>query len=396
MESTRILLAVAAALLVGLAPLSGQAAEEPPAAPPAGDLSLKLEVQHAIERSLQWLAGQQNPAGYWSQPDHPALTGLVVTAFLNEPTGAIRANPPAGVKKGLSQMLSAVQPDGGIYVKDLANYNTSVVMTALVATFDPAYEPILRRARSFLVGLQQDYDQPRETDNPMDGGIGYGSSYTHSDLSNTMFAMEALYYTKFLARGQEGPAAELKDLNWEAALRFVSRCQNLPGMNDQPWASDDPANRGGFIYFPGDSKAGEEELEAGSGRKALRSYGSISYAGLLSLVYADLGPKDPRVRAVVEWLGKNFTLDENPGMGAQGLYYYYHAMAKALAAAGIDHLTLADGSAVDWRRQLAVKLLDLQRGDGSWVNENGRWWEKDPVLVTSYAAIALEVIHRGL
>ena len=29
-----------------------------------------------------------------------------------------------------------------------------------------------------------------------DGGIGYGGSYAHSDLSNTHLALEALYYSK--------------------------------------------------------------------------------------------------------------------------------------------------------------------------------------------------------
>jgi len=68
-----------------------------------------------------------------------------------------------------------------------------------------------------------------------------------------------------------------------------------------------------------------------SGRTALRSHASISYAGLLSYIYADIDRSDPRVKAVYDWLLKNFTLDENPGMGAQGLYYSYHTMAKLLA-----------------------------------------------------------------
>ena len=69
----------------------------------------------------------------------------------------------------------------------------------------------------------------------------------------------------------------------------------------------------------------------------------MSYAGLLSLVYAKLTADDPRVKGVLEWLGNNYTLEENPGLGAQGLYYYFHAMTKALAAAGIEKLPLGDG-----------------------------------------------------
>ena len=133
-----------------------------------------------------------------------------------------------------------------------------------------------------------------------------------------------------------------------------------------------------------------------SGKVALRSYGSMSYAGLLSYIYADVKQTDPRVKAVLEWLRGNFSLEENPGMGAQGLYYYYELMTKALTAANVDKLELADGRKIDWRRDVAMKLLNLQQKDGSWLNDNARWWEKDPALVTSYAVVTLSMIHRGI
>ena len=101
------------------------------------------------------------------------------------------------------------------------------------------------------------------------------------------------------------------------------------------------------------------------------------------------------MKAVLEWLQKNYTLEENPGMGEQGLYYYYHTMAKALSAYGLDALPTKKGS-VKWREQLALRLINLQKRDGSWENNNGRWWEKDPALVTSYAMLTLEMIARGL
>jgi squalene-hopene/tetraprenyl-beta-curcumene cyclase len=212
-------------------------------------------------------------------------------------------------------------------------------------------------------------------------------------LSNTTFALEALHYTRYLEK-EVGGDPESKQLNWKAALKFITRCQNLPGYNDQKWASDNPENKGGFVYFPGDSKAGE--TKPSEGQPALRSYGSMSYAGLLSYIHAQLDKEDPRVKAVYEWLTKNFSLDENPGMGKEGLFYYYHTMAKALHAYGANTLVLKNGKQINWRELLAKRLLDLQNSDGFWVNESGRWWEKDPVLVTSYAAITLEILYRGL
>ena len=57
----------------------------------------------------------------------------------------------------------------------------------------------------------------------------------------------------------------------------------------------------------------------------------MSYAGLLSFVYADMEKKDPRIVAVLEWLKKNYSVTQNPGMGQQGLFYYYNTMSKALS-----------------------------------------------------------------
>ncbi len=365
-----------------------------PNIPSKNVLSLKNEVHHAIDRGLRWLKSEQCPGGYWSQPNHPALSSLVLTAFMGEPTGRFKTNPPPFIKKGYGYLLSSIAPDGGIYVEGLANYNTAVSMTALVASENPAYESTLQAARAFLIGLQGDFDEKGRTDSPYDGGIGYGARFNHSDISNTMFALEAIHYTRHLDRDKKKADLEIKKLNWPAVTQFIQRCQNLPSHNDQPWASEDSRNKGGFIYFPGRSKAGEMKLP--SGKTALRSYGSISYAGLLSYIYANLDDNDPRVLAVYNWLEKNYTLEENPGMGRQGLYYYYHTMAKALSAYKIKDICTHKKERIYWRQGLALKLLDLQQGDGYWMNQNGRWWEKDPVLVTSYAVITLEIIYREL
>lgn len=360
----------------------------------AENLSLKLEIEHAISKGLDWLKTSQNPDGSWSQADYPALAAMVLTAYMGEPTGKYVAPKPEFIQQGYSFLLQNRQPDGGIYAKGLGNYNTSVSLIALLVANDPAYTVDIKKARNYISSLQGDDGQPGVTDSPYDGGIGYGDRYQHSDMSNTVFALEALYYSKHLSDSVESQQSKETEVDWNAVVTFIQRCQNLPGFNDQPWASDDAANKGGFVYFPGDSKAGEMELP--SGKKALRSYGSISYAGMLSYIYADMQRDDPRVTAVYDWLVKHYTLDENPGMGAEGLFYYYQMMAKALDLYGQDQLTLDSGQQINWKKDLALRLLNLQKPEGLWINENGRWWERDPVLVTAYAVLTLERIYRGL
>ncbi|MEM7143775.1 MAG: prenyltransferase/squalene oxidase repeat-containing protein [Verrucomicrobiota bacterium] len=358
------------------------------------DLSLKLEIEHAIKKGLDWLRTQQDTeTGAFGDPEFPALTALPACALIGQPSHDPSAPTPESLEKALAFILDSQHPDGGIYGEGLATYNTSLALLALSLAQNPDFSIPIRNARRFLIGQQSDYDTENESDNPFDGGVGYGGTYTHSDLSNTHFALEALYYSrKALADSPEGGAAS--KLNWDAAIKFVERCQNLTPSNDQPWATDDPEQRGGFIYFPGDSKAGT--TETADGTKVFRSYGSMTYAGLLSFIYAEMNPDDPRVTAALDWLKAHFTVEENPGMEHQGLYYYYHTMAKALAISNIQELTLNDGSSVDWRGQLAQKLFDLQKPDGSWLNDTGRWWEKDPVLVTAYAVLTLEHIYHSI
>jgi squalene-hopene/tetraprenyl-beta-curcumene cyclase len=355
------------------------------------DQSFKNEMQRAIDRGLDWLKANQNSNGWWSSPDHPALTALAALTFDGDPSK--RFEKAALLKKAYAHILQSAKPNGGIYATNLPTYNTSIAMLALMAANDPSYDSVLRKARAFLVGLQTDFGAKGKTDDVFDGGIGYGTKYEHSDMGNTLQALEALYYTRHLLQDQK--SVDAKDLNWAAAIHFLQNCQNLSSHNKQQWVSDDPKNKGGFIYYPGHSMAGGE-TNAATGRIALRSYGSISYGGLLSYIYADLKRDDPRVTAVFDWLRRNYTLEENPGLGAQGLYYYFHTQAKALNAFGVKELELADGRKVNWRRDLASRLMDLQRPDGSWFNDNARWWEKDPALATSYAVLTLEIVHRGL
>lgn len=376
--------ALIAVLLFGHASSRGADAFRP------SNISLRNELSHSINRASEWLVKNQSEEGYWSTPEQPAVTALALVALQREKDRD--AKTQQALDKGYAFILSQAQPDGSFHGgKGLVNYNTSLCLLALASTGDDRYRREILRAREYLVGSQIDLGEPGVLDTPFDGGIGYGSKYQHSDMGNTLQALEALYYSKSFAA--DAPEGEGRDLNWEAAIHFLQNCQNLPSHNKQEWASDDAANKGGFIYYPGHSMAGSTNLP--NGRVALRSYGSISYGGLLSYIYADLKPDDPRVRAVLDWLRQNYTLEENPGMGQQGLFYYYHTMAKALSSAGVDELQAPDGS-VNWREKLALRMLNLQQTDGSWANENNRWWEKDPALVTSYGIITMAIAQRGL
>ena len=218
------------------------------------------------------------------------------------------------------------------------------------------------------------------------GGAGYGN-HSRPDMSNTQMMLDALYEAGL---SPDEPA-------FQKALAFASRTQNLKETNKSEWTGND----GGFIYTPangGESMASEVAGEGRYGEKistgeprSLRSYGSMTYAGFKSMLYAGLSADDVRVRAAFDWLSKNWTFEENPGLGPQGLYYYYHTLARALHVAQQDEITDSKGVKHNWREELIQTLLKRQNEDGSWVNaKEERWMENSQILVTVYSVLALE------
>ena len=171
----------------------------------------------------------------------------------------------------------------------------------------------------------------------------------------------------------------------QKALVFVSRTQNLESeFNTTPFASK--VNDGGFYYTPA---AGGTSQAGTTPDGGLRSYGSMTYAGLKSMIFAGVDEKDKRVKAATEWIRRHYTLKENPGMGLMGLYYYFHTFAKALDAMQVDEFKDDQGTAHNWRAELVNQLAELQNENGSWTNTQKRWYESDPNLATAYALLAL-------
>ena len=141
----------------------------------------------------------------------------------------------------------------------------------------------------------------------------------------------------------------------------------------------------------------------------LRSYGSMSYVGFKSLIYAGLKADDPRVQAVERWISQNYTLEENPGVGTDGYYYFLLAFSRAMDARGqatinvLKPNTGEDASAPvrgqpsesrNWANDLIDALAKHQLPDGSFKPVDDRWMESDPVLITAYSLIALQHATR--
>jgi len=331
------------------------------------------QYARCVERAIGYLESHgQAQDGAFSTQAGVGVTALVTTSLLRH--GRSVHDPL--VAKSLRCIETFVQPDGGIYSPGgmLANYETCLAIMCLKQANTDRYTPLLRKAETYIRGYQWDETKGKDQSDSAYGGAGYGK-HKRPDLSNTTFLIDAL---KESGRDANDPAIQ-------KALMFVSRCQNLESeYNTTPFGSKNPD--GGFYYT---CAAGGSSAAGPTSTGGLRSYASMTYSGLKSMIHAGLGPDDPRVKAAVAWIRGNYDLKSNPGMGNAGLYYYYHVFAKTLHTLGGWSIEDNAGVSHDWRSELVGELVHSQRQNGSWVNENDRWMEGDPNLVTAYSLMAM-------
>lgn len=398
MHTIRFLAAVTVSLGIFAHAGAGQTVATRPSAvtrtAKGGKLSpeLRAQVEAAITKSLKRLETTQLPEGGWKGfggTADPAVTSIIALGFVQQP--AYGPKSPV-VQRALKYVLACKNEDGGIYGDaGVKNYSASIALMFLSALHDPALKDEIAGQQAFLKGGQwaegkkDNNGKPVDKSNPWYGGAGYGRE-KRPDLSNTQMMLEALH--------ESGLPAD--DPVYKRAIVFIERCQMCSDTNDQAFAAK--ARDGGFIYSPangGESKAGYDTL---GDDKILRSYGSMTYAGFKSMLYAGVNRDDKRVQLAWRWIGSHYTLDENPNMpGAHsldGLFYYYHVFAKALRAWGEPTVTDADGKDHAWREDLCRKLLAIQKPDGTWVNTADRWMEGDPNLVSAYAILAMQEALR--
>jgi squalene-hopene/tetraprenyl-beta-curcumene cyclase len=362
------------------------------------------KARAALLRALDALRASQGAGGGWmegtsargtdqakaSSAASAAVTGLVLKAFAQ---AGFTVERDAAAERGLRSLRAGVLQDGRFRPEaagGVANYVACAVLMALAAQQDDAFAPESESVREWLVRGQWDQAEGIGPRDDWFGGSGYGSS-GRPDLSNTQLVLDALHDAGV---STDDPAVQ-------RALVFVARTQNRrDGAAD--WARNGTGD-GGFVYTPANGGESFASDAAGEGRhgermppgtRSLRSYGSMTYAGFKSMLFAGLAKDDPRVTAAWDWIRRNYGFAENPGLGQQGRYYYVHAAARALFATNAPTVVPvrggADAAPRNWRDDLCDALLAAQRADGTWVNSADRWQEGQPDLVTAYAALALE------
>jgi len=118
------------------------------------------------------------------------------------------------------------------------------------------------------------------------------------------------------------------------------------------WWEKDQQKDGSWNY-------GEKQAEKGYGSMTCGAIGAIAI--LDSLLKQSL-QKDASISKGFDWLGKNFSVTENPHAGKDThLYYYLYSLERAGNLTGTDA-----AGAHDWYQEGARELLKAQKPDGSW------------------------------
>jgi len=323
----------------------------------------RQKLMESLSRGAAYVRSQQKPDGTWE--NHPGITAMTASALINQPGD--RAANVKSVAKTLDYLRSLAKPDGGIYVKDIPHYITATSLMTLNSAEQPQDKALIEKARRYLAEHLLDEGEGVKPSDKFYGGMGYGgtSDGGRADIISLEYGLRAMK--------EAGMAGN--DAAWDKAIKFLQRTQNNSETNDQGWANND----GGFIYYPGYSQAGET-----------RSYGSATYAGIMSYSWSNVKKTDPRVQAVMKWVRDNYTVDENPGIGQKTVYYYYMVFAKALQAMGDPVIVDAKGRRHNWREDLGRKLIALQHPEGFWVNPVKDELQDNPVLVTTFTMMAIE------
>ncbi len=381
-----------------------------------GDLAQRLCT--AYTEAADGLVRIQMTSGAWPvvMPDQRvpsvAYTALTVRALSGAPE-ALRQKYQQNIDKAIEFLLSKANADGsfgegasGTYMK---TYTTAVALSAL------SVAPRTDRVIDAIRGAQAYLKRNQLREGPFKGGFGYGDEEPKRNPETGEFEVKRstnanLSVTAMVAEAMKDSGLSLSDDLWPLVQEFVRKCQNNTETNTDPAylaslkeKGMSIGNDGSLYYTPvadaGVQKAGTRKI---ADRETIVGYGSMTYDGIKTYVYAGLRRDAPEVKAAVDWVRRNDSVEPHPGFvyeqgqrkHLRGLYYYYLVMARALDACGERPLVLPDGTARDWPAELGEQLLKSLRETKTWVNDNPAWYEGDAVLVTGYVLNVLDILFH--
>lgn len=382
-----------------------------PAQDGKGDLRKRILESYA--RAADKLTSQQDKDGAWvmdagrgQKVPSVAYTGLITAALADAPA-ELKGKYADAVAKGCAYMVSKQNQDGSFGEGPgggfLKTYTSACALMALSLADREKHRDAIGNARGYLKNHQVKEEGVDR------GGSGYGDEEPKADGIKKGIAN--LSTTGFTAEGMHRSGLPKDDEYWKLVVEYVRRCQNSSEVNkDAAFVAKlkerglSVGDDGGLFYAanpdPSVHKAGTTKVVD---KEVIVSYGSMTYHGIKTYLYAGLAKDSPEVKAAMDWVRKNWSVEVHPGFPfdaarrnqLRGLFYYYNTMGRAMEAYGENPFKTVDGKEHNWAAELGEQLLKMEQ-QGTWVNENGAWFESDPTLVTSYVLNTFNAVCRNL
>ena len=333
--------AIAALLL--LLPLLSAGASGGEQPPPSSE-----KIQRAIEKARDWLIREQEANGSWecsmrTDDTRVGATALVMLALAN-----------AGIDSNQLPMQRAL--DWLRRQKPEETYSVSLQTLVLAMLAPDADRAILARNVKWLESSQVTQGQAA-------GSWSYGAAKGTGDNSNSQFALLALHEA-------DRAGVRVRPDVWERAHRYWVTCAN----GDGSWG-----------YTVGNSGGSGSMTCAGIASIWITTehMGTPAAQAARDHVSCCGGGASPRVlERGLEWLGRRFTVMENPGTGGQTWHYYY---LYGLERVGRFTARRFIGES-DWYLEGAKMFVNAQDAlSGAF--RGGRI--EDPVVATSFALLFL-------
>lgn len=305
------------------------------------------KIQRAVEKARDWLLSEQQANGSWQVPlraddTRVGATALVMLALAN-----------AGVPQEHPQMQRGL--DWIRRQKPEETYSVSL-QTMLLAMLSPdADKVILERNVEWLESTQV-------AQGPASGSWSYGRAKGTGDNSNSQFALLALHEADRVGVRVRGEV-------WARAQQYWVACANPDGS----WG-----------YTLGNAGGSGSMTCAGIASVWITSQhvGAPDARAARDTVACCGGGSNPKVlERGIEWLGRRFSVVENPMAGQTWLHYYLYGLER------VGRFTarrfIGDS---DWYLEGAKMFVSTQDNlTGAF--RGGRI--EDPIVATSFALLFL-------
>ena len=331
--------AVCAAVLLGAAPRAASAA------PPLG----AADIQRAIDKARQFLVSQQRADGTWeamrSAEKRAGATALVILALAN--AGMPATDPP--LQRAL-EWLRRQEPED--------TYSASLQTLALAMLSPDADRAILERNAAWL-------EEAQVKQGPGSGSWSYAPTQGRGigDNSNSQFALLALHEA---ARA----GVRVREETWVRAQQYWVGCANADGS----WG-----------YTLGNAAGTGSMTCAGIASVWITSehIGTPDARAARDTVACCGGGTSPKVlERGLDWLGRRFSVQQNPGTGGETwLFYYLYGLERVGRFTARRFI-----GEHDWYLKGATMFVTLQdRLAGKFVANR----IEDSIVATSFALLFL-------